>query len=46
MVVKIRYNTAAAPGDPKWRLIINGSEILVADIKILCHSETTEDAVP
>lgn len=46
MEVKIRYNTQATGNDPKWRLLIDGAEILVNDILICCRSKTTEDEIP
>jgi uncharacterized membrane protein len=40
---QIRYNTLSTGERDRWRLIENGNEILVSDIKIEGHVETSKD---
>lgn len=40
---QIRFNTVSKSENDRWRLIENGTEILVADIVINGHTYTTKD---
>ena len=40
---QIRYNTVSKNDTERWRLIENGNEILVSDIFIDGHTQTTKD---
>jgi uncharacterized membrane protein len=40
---QIRYNTVSKDDSERWRLIENGNEILVSDIIIDGHTQTTKD---
>jgi uncharacterized membrane protein len=43
---QIRYNTVSKDDTERWRLIENGNEILVSDIIIDGHTQTTKDWMP
>lgn len=43
---QIRFNTDSKTDDERWRLIENGNEILVSDIIIDGHTQTTKDWLP
>lgn len=45
MIIKIRYNTAVNDDFLYWRVIINGEEHLVSDIKINVPTYTTKDYI-
>lgn len=40
---QIRFNTASTSEDDRWRLIENGTEILVSDVVVNGHTYTTKD---
>jgi uncharacterized membrane protein len=43
---QIRYNTVSANESDRWRLIQDGSELLVSDIFVNGHTYTTKDWMP
>jgi len=43
---QIRYNTVSKNDTERWRLLENGNEILVSDIIIDGHTQTTKDWMP
>ena len=43
---QIRFNTNSKREDEMWRLIENGNEMLVSDIIIDGHTQTTKDWLP
>ena len=38
--VRIRYNNSDTDGTKKWRILINGNELLTSEIIINCFSRT------
>jgi hypothetical protein len=42
----IRYNTTSVSDDDRWRIIVNGNEILVSDIHINVPCYTSRDEMP
>lgn len=44
-IYQIRYNTHSKSDQDRWRLICNGEEILVSEIKIKSKVYTTEDFI-
>lgn len=43
---QIRYNTASKTQNERWRLIENGKEILVSNVVVDGHTQTTQDWMP
>jgi uncharacterized membrane protein len=43
---QIRYNTISKDDSERWRLIENGNEVLVSDVIVDGHTQTTKDWMP